>query len=62
VAFLHDGRLLFQGSAAELAERARPLIAAGGVDAAERPSLRDIFVAMVRAARQSSRETAARPT
>jgi ABC-2 type transport system ATP-binding protein len=62
VAFLHDGRLLFQGSAAELAARARPLIAAGGVDALERPSLRDMFVAMVRAARQSSREAAAQPT
>jgi ABC-2 type transport system ATP-binding protein len=59
VAFLHDGRLLFQGSVAELAERARPLLAAAGVEAGERASLRDTFVAMVRAARHASKEPAA---
>ena len=51
VAFLHDGRLLFQGSMGALAEHARPLIG-GGRKRSERPSLRDIFVAMVRAARR----------
>jgi ABC-2 type transport system ATP-binding protein len=51
VAFLHDGRLLFQGTAGELAKHARPLFAAAGLPASE--SLRDIFVAMVRHARQT---------
>jgi ABC-2 type transport system ATP-binding protein len=49
VAFLHEGRLLFQGSVAALAEHARPLFADAGAPA-KRRSLRDIFVAMVRAA------------
>jgi ABC-2 type transport system ATP-binding protein len=57
VAFLHDGRLLFQGSAGELARHARPLLAAAGLVAGE--SLRDIFVAMVRHARQIPQEPAA---
>jgi ABC-2 type transport system ATP-binding protein len=52
VAFLHEGRLLFQGSVAALSEHARPLFA-GAVEAGERRSLRDIFVAMVRTARQN---------
>jgi ABC-2 type transport system ATP-binding protein len=51
VAFLHEGRLLFQGSVAELAEHARPLFPAA---APERRPLRDIFVALVRAARQNA--------
>jgi ABC-2 type transport system ATP-binding protein len=54
VAFLHEGRLLFQGSVVALAEHARPLLMSEGLEAAERPSLRDIFVVMVRAARRSS--------
>lgn len=53
VAFLHEGRLLFQGSVGALAEHARPLLLNAG-HAAERPPLRDIFVAMVRAAKRSS--------
>jgi ABC-2 type transport system ATP-binding protein len=53
VAFLHEGRLLFQGSVAALAEHARPLLLAASQNSAERASLRDIFVAMVLAARQS---------
>jgi ABC-2 type transport system ATP-binding protein len=53
VAFLHEGRLLFQGSVAALAEHARPLLSAAGHNSAERASLRGIFVAMVLAARQS---------
>lgn len=52
VAFLHEGRLLFQGSLAALAEHARPLLAAGPKHA-ERTSLRGIFVALVLAARQT---------
>jgi ABC-2 type transport system ATP-binding protein len=48
VAFLHEGRLLFQGSRAALAEEARTLAAAGP---ATGRSLRDTFIAMVRAAR-----------
>ena len=51
VAFLHEGRLLFQGSVAALAEHARPLLPAAGQGGAERASLRSIFVAIVRAAR-----------
>ena len=51
VAFLHEGRRLFQGSVGELAEHARPLLLETGAGDA-RPSLRGIFVAMVRAARQ----------
>jgi ABC-2 type transport system ATP-binding protein len=53
VAFLHEGRLLFQGSVAALAEHARPLFADDGAKAGRR-SLRDIFVAVVRAATQSA--------
>jgi ABC-2 type transport system ATP-binding protein len=53
VAFLHEGRLLFQGSVAALAEHARPLLLAAGRHGAERASLRAIFVALVRAARQN---------
>jgi ABC-2 type transport system ATP-binding protein len=53
VAFLHEGRLLFQGSVAALAEHARPLLLAAE-RRGDRPSLRAIFVALVRAARQSA--------
>jgi ABC-2 type transport system ATP-binding protein len=56
IGFLHEGRLLFQGSVSALAEHARPLFEIGGRNSLIRPSLRDIFVAMVRAAKQSSRE------
>jgi ABC-2 type transport system ATP-binding protein len=54
VAFLHEGRLLFQGSVTELAEHARPLFPAAVQGGAEPRSLRDIFLAVVRAARQSA--------
>jgi ABC-2 type transport system ATP-binding protein len=53
VAFLHEGRLLFQGSVRALAEYAQPLFPATGGEGAERRSLRDIFVAIVRAARHN---------
>src|SRR5579871_719042 len=46
VAFLHEGRLLFQGSMSELHEFARPLMGAGSS-----PALRAIFIAVVRARR-----------
>jgi ABC-2 type transport system ATP-binding protein len=52
VAFLHEGRLLFQGSLASLADHARPLLE---LDPGKRPPLRDIFVAMVRAAKGGAR-------
>jgi ABC-2 type transport system ATP-binding protein len=54
VAFLHEGRLLFQGSVTELSQHARPLFPAAAPGGAERRSLRDIFIALVRAARQNS--------
>lgn len=54
VAFLHEGRLLFQGSVAALAEHARPLLETGESVAGERVSLRGMFVAMVRAARRTA--------
>ena len=57
VGFLHEGRLLFQGTVGALAEHARTLFAAD--TPAARPSLRDIFVAMVRAAKRSSTEPGA---
>jgi ABC-2 type transport system ATP-binding protein len=53
VAFLHEGRLLFQGSVAALSAYAAPLFVDDGA-AAGRRSLRDIFVAVVRAATQNS--------
>jgi ABC-2 type transport system ATP-binding protein len=55
VAFLHEGRLLFQGSVAALAEHARPLLSAAGNGTAGRASLRAIFVALVLAARKLQR-------
>jgi ABC-2 type transport system ATP-binding protein len=55
VAFLHEGRLLFQGSVTALAEHARPLLPeADTKPVVARTSLRDIFVAMVRAARAAA--------
>jgi ABC-2 type transport system ATP-binding protein len=50
VAFLHEGRLLFQGSVGALAEYAKPLFPAVRGENPPRRSLRDIFVAIVRAA------------
>lgn len=56
VAFLHEGRLLFQGTLDSLRRHAGPLLAAGSQ--AVKPSLRAIFVAMARTARQSQNESA----
>jgi len=50
VAFLDEGRLLFQGTLVQLREQARGMFASSGPDA-ERASLRTIFVSMVAAAR-----------
>jgi ABC-2 type transport system ATP-binding protein len=58
VGFLHEGRLLFQGSIGALREHARSLFETGGLQRVERPSLRDIFVAMLRAARKISQQSA----
>lgn len=58
VGFLHEGRLLFQGSVGALAEHARSLVDMGVRSPAARSSLRDIFVAMVRAAKQRPQEPA----
>ena len=52
VAFLDEGRLLFQGTLVELRERWRALAQAGADVAA--PSLRTIFVSMVSAARRAA--------
>jgi ABC-2 type transport system ATP-binding protein len=57
VGFLHEGRLLFQGSMAALTEHARSLFETEGLQRAERASLRDIFVAMLRTARKASKES-----
>jgi ABC-2 type transport system ATP-binding protein len=57
VGFLHEGRLLFQGSVGALAEHARSVFETAGLQRVERPSLRDIFVAMLRAARQAAQES-----
>jgi len=58
VGFLHEGRLLFQGSVGALAEHARSVFEAAGLQRAERPSLRDIFVAVLRAARKAAKDSA----
>jgi ABC-2 type transport system ATP-binding protein len=47
VGFLHEGRLLFQGPLAALYEHGRALL---GLAQSSRPSLRAIFIAMVRSA------------
>jgi ABC-2 type transport system ATP-binding protein len=57
VGFLHEGRLLFQGSVGALAEHARSVFETAGLQRVERPSLRDIFVAMLRAARKAAKES-----
>jgi len=50
VAFLHEGRLLFQGSVAQLQEHARSLQPPPSIDAAGHVSLRAVFIAMARTA------------
>jgi ABC-2 type transport system ATP-binding protein len=57
VAFLHEGRLLFQGTVPSLFEHAQPLFSAGA-GVGERRSLRDIFVALVIAARHGDGRSA----
>lgn len=52
VAFLHEGRLLFQGPVTALAEHARPMFEAEGGVAGLRPSLRAQFVVLVKDARR----------
>jgi ABC-2 type transport system ATP-binding protein len=52
VAFLDEGRLLFQGTLPSLRERVRPLFPSYTDGAA--PSLRQIFVTLVHAARQAA--------
>lgn len=52
VAFLDEGRLLFQGTLAALREHARTLFVPG--QGAANPSLRTIFVTMVSAARRAT--------
>jgi ABC-2 type transport system ATP-binding protein len=59
VGLLHGGGLLFQGSVGELEEHARPLFQTRD-PAAGSPSLREIFVATVRATRQSASATVPR--
>jgi ABC-2 type transport system ATP-binding protein len=57
VGFLHEGRLLFQGSVGALAQHARSVFETAGMRRVERPSLRDIFVEMLRAARKAAKES-----
>jgi ABC-2 type transport system ATP-binding protein len=57
VGFLHEGRLLFQGAVGALAEHARSLIGPEGLQGTERASLRTLFVAMLRAARKTAKES-----
>lgn len=54
VAFLDEGRLLFQGTLAALREHARTVLCGEQSGAAAIPSLRTIFVAMVSAARRTA--------
>jgi ABC-2 type transport system ATP-binding protein len=53
VAFLDEGRLLFQGTIAELRERAREMFSPASGRNPQAASLRAIFVSMVAAARAS---------
>lgn len=52
VAFIDAGRLLFQGSIASLAAHAEPLLHGNAAPERPRASLRDVFIAMAREARQ----------
>lgn len=61
VGFLHDGRLLFQGSVDALAEHARSLFDQGDGAMTMRASLRTIFVAMLRAAKNAPQGSAVAP-
>ena len=57
VAFIDAGRLLFQGSIASLTAHAEPLLHTNVAQGGQRASLRDVFIAMARGARQSDRAT-----
>ena len=57
VAFIDAGRLLFQGSIASLTAHAEPLLHANAAQDRQRASLRDVFIAMARGARQHDRAT-----
>jgi ABC-2 type transport system ATP-binding protein len=54
VAFLDEGRLLFQGTLLELREQTKTLFADADHEAGEAHSLRSIFVSMVSAARRAA--------
>lgn len=58
VGVIDGGRLLFQGSLEALREHAGSLLAAGARRDAERVSLRDLFIAMARAARAAEQGAA----
>jgi len=55
VAFIDAGRLLFQGSIASLTAHAEPLLHATPAHDRQRASLRDVFIAMARGARERDR-------
>jgi ABC-2 type transport system ATP-binding protein len=61
VAFLHEGRLLFQGSVSALNEYARTILQSAGRSPVGPASLRATFVAMVRVARQAAAQRTLRP-
>ncbi len=55
VAFIDAGRLLFQGPIASLAAHAEPLLHADTTQDRQRASLREVFIAMARDAREHDR-------
>jgi ABC-2 type transport system ATP-binding protein len=57
VAFIDAGRLLFQGSIASLTAYAEPLLPGNAAHGRQRASLREVFIAMARGARQHERAT-----
>jgi ABC-type multidrug transport system ATPase subunit len=57
VAFIDAGRLLFQGSIASLTAHAAPLLHAHATPGRHRASLRDVFIAMARRAREQDGAT-----
>ncbi len=61
VAFLHEGRLLFQGSVSALNDYARPMLLSDGRSSGGPVSLRGTFVAMVRVARHAAAGRGATP-
>jgi ABC-2 type transport system ATP-binding protein len=55
VAFIDAGRLLFQGSIGSLTAHAEPLLHANAAHDRQRASLREVFIAMARGAREHDR-------